>query len=293
MRNLKFPTIFAAFGFALSLLFGFFSRSHFGFIFLRALIFALIFFALGFLINFIYKKFLDEDTSSDLDGEQLSSTEKHTDDGNFAKGQHVDLVVEDQELDSETSENHYVVGQNHQMLSDSDLKKSADRISEDMQKSFSSAVAASSAVKSSEEKNSTAEKPFVASTINSVSASAADSGQASGSASTFSAENKSSASKFVPLGKESFARVSSTEAMDSTQVRAEPKSDNFSDSLDVLPDMADLEVNDSSESSEDAETDDEFVSSAVNYKNSDSSETEVKDASLMAKAISSLLSAES
>ena len=274
MRNLKFPTIFAVFGFALSLFFGFFSRANFGFILIRALIFAAVFFGLGFLIKIVFDKFLDEDSGSDVDGVQLSTPENSPVADSSLKGQHVDLVVEDQELDSETSDNHYLVGQNHQMLSEADLHKNTGSTSANFNQASTVQNAVPSAPVSASQK-SVAEKP---------SESAAN-----------AAQNESAASGFVPLGKESFKKFSGTEAINPVEVQpARSKTSNSSEGLDVLPDMSDLELSNSSEFSEDADTSEsDFADSAVDYKNNDSSETEVKDASLMAKAISSLLSAES
>lgn len=279
MRNLKFPLIFAGFGFALSLIFGFFSRSHFGIILLRALIFAVIFFAIGFAIKIIYGKFL-EGESSDFDSEQLGSSDQPSASSeSFAKGQHVDFVVRDEELDSETSDNHYVVGQNHQMLSESDIHSVTQ-----------TAGAGASSVQKTDSSGELADSKAQNTAVTSVAGVASNSGAgSSGTAST--------ASGFVPLGKENFQKVSGTEAVQSANVQAADTNESASGSgeLDVLPDMSDLQLDNSSESSgEDAETDEsDFGGSSVSYKNKNSSDTEVKDASLMAKAISSLLSAES
>ena len=68
--------------------------------------------------------------------------------------------------------------------------------------------------------------------------------------------------------------------------------------LDVLPDMSELKVAAGGESSEDNTvviSDSEeanFVHNATNYKSSDIADGEIKDASLMAKAISSILAEE-
>ncbi|MCR4734761.1 MAG: hypothetical protein K5829_07160 [Treponema sp.] len=270
MRNLKFPVSFAIFGFALSLFFGFFSGSHFGVIILRALIFAVVFFAIGFVIKMIYGKFLYDDTASDFEGDQLGNTESSTPSDSSVKGQHVDLVIKDEELESETSDNHYVVGSNHQMLSESDLKKNSASSRQDSSLSKEFAASSSGELASSPDENSDLQK---------------------------SSQTEEKAPEFVPLGKENFNKISGVEAVQSENIQASiirPVENSSGSELDVLPDMADLDMSDSSESVEDAETDDaEFVSSALASKKNESEGTEVKDASLMAKAISSLLSSES
>ncbi|MCR4953679.1 MAG: hypothetical protein K6A43_06335 [Treponema sp.] len=312
MRNLKFPMIFAGFGFALSLFFGFFSRSHFGIIFLRALIFAVVFFAIGFGIKIIYGKFLDDNSSSDFDNDQLTGTESAPSSSEYTKGQHVDFVVKDEELDSETSDNHYVVGQNHQMLSEADMHAGAVH-SDGFSAGAGSFGAESSAAfgmgagMASTNAGSAGQTAFSAtesgaqSAVNATGSSgvANSAGEKSAQAGTANANSSldNTNSGFVPLGKESFKKVSGTEAVISSNIQAaNPRQESSSGpELDVLPDMSDLQINnDSSESSEEAESDDtDFEGSSGNYKSKNTSDTEVKDASLMAKAISSLLSAES
>ena len=306
MRKLKFPMIFAGFGFALSLFFGFFSRSHFGIIFLRALIFAVVFFAIGFAIKIIYGKFLDDNSSSDFDNDQLTGTESAPSSSEYTKGQHVDFVVKDEELDSETSDNHYVVGQNHQMLSEADMHAGAvhsDGFSAGAG-SFgaeSSAAFGTGAGMASTNAGSAGQPAFSAtesgtqSAVNATGSAGEKSAQAGTATANSSSDNTNSG--FVPLGKESFKKVSGTEAVISSNIQAtNPRQESSSGpELDVLPDMSDLQINnDSSESSEESESDDtDFEGSSGNYKSKNTSDTEVKDASLMAKAISSLLSAES
>jgi len=105
---------------------------------------------------------------------------------------------------------------------------------------------------------------------------------------------------FVPLKNfETLRSLTGKEAVhpESSVTSAEPvvkTSHSKGDGLDTLPDMNNLSFeNDSGSSSDDAEvdTDEEFVSSANMHKHSDEP-TEIKDASLMAKAISSILSDE-
>lgn len=103
---------------------------------------------------------------------------------------------------------------------------------------------------------------------------------------------------FVPLKNlETLKSLSGKEAVhpDSAVVPVESVVKTSSgDGLDVLPDMNNLSFENDSNSSTDeseVETDDDFVSSAQVHKHNDEP-TEIKDASLMAKAISSILSDE-
>ena len=245
MKNIKFVAVFSAIGFILSLIFGFFSHSGFGRILLIALIFAIIFGGLAFGISFIFNKFLDVETTSDTSG--VSESKK-------TLGQHVDLVIQEEALEPTGNQNHYDVGENHQMLNESDYK--------------------------SENKD------------------AADSTEDDGN----QIQEKN---EFIPIRNfETAANFSGSESITSKEsdqrreIIAEQNEKKGND-LDVLPDMSDLQIA-SDPSSPDTQTvvlsdaeEENFVHSATNYKASDASNGEIKDASLMAKAISSILAEES
>lgn len=121
MINVKAISISAICGFVLSFFFGLFSHSKFIMILIKALVFALIFGVIGFLVSFLYKKFLAGENSNEFssgnEGEAGSVQAP-------VKGQKVNLVIEDQEFERGDSENHFVVGENHQMLNESDFGKS-------------------------------------------------------------------------------------------------------------------------------------------------------------------------
>ena len=249
MKNIKFVAICAACGFVLSLVCGFFSHSSFGRILLIALIFGIIFGGISFGISIVYDKFLDIDGYSDMS----ASTQTDSTSGNKTLGQHVDLIIQEEELEQSGNQNHYDVGENHQMLNESDYKKGekADVLNEDGSPHI-------------EEKN-----------------------------------------EFVPIRNlETVTNFSSSESMtpkesdERREIIAEQNAKKGED-LDVLPDMSDLKIA-SDSSSPDTETvvfsdseEENFVHSATNYKSSESSAGEIKDASLMAKAISSILAEES
>ena len=251
MKNIKFVAVCAASGFILSLIFGFFSRSGFGHIFLTALLFALIFGALSFGISFIFDRFLavetvaaeagGADTAEGPDGISTAGSRPVT-------GQHVDLVIQEEELEHTGNQNHYDVGENHQMLNDSDY-----------------------AHKETEQDESVVvpKNEFVP------------------------VRNKETVTNFS--GSESVTPAESENRMEAIAAQEEKTGGD----LDVLPDMSDLNVGSSGEGGgdtivlSDADSDEsEFVHNATNYKSSDVKETEIGDASLMAKAISSILSEE-
>ena len=133
MKNIKFVAICAASGFILSLICGFFSKSGFGHIFLIALIFAVIFGALSFGISVIFDKFLSVDTVAVDSG---SSDSAEGPDGISAAGakpvlgQHVDLVIQEEELEHSGNQNHYDVGENHQMLNEGDYATNGEQTEE-------------------------------------------------------------------------------------------------------------------------------------------------------------------
>lgn len=242
MRNLKFVIISAIAGFIISIFFGLFSHSGFFRVFFTALISAVVFAVLAFGIQILYKKFLDVETSGDFDSAGNGSTKS-----SGTTGGTVDFVVQDEDLIQTDNSNHYDVGNNHQMLNESDIKLS----------------------RNSDEEKSTGE--------------------------------------FIPLrNSENYKNISGTEAVSSAFSQAANGSDsNVSPSmsasnLDVLPDMGDYSPASSSSGSnfsEVSESSYDGMSDNSGYVGSissgDDSTAEIKDASLMAKAISSILADES
>ena len=102
---------------------GLFSHSSILSVLLKALIFAVVFGLLGFGISVIFNKFLSDGNPGDFQGEyggEASSASA----ANPSLGQHVDITIQDEDLKPSESENHFVVGDNHQMLNDSDVKNS-------------------------------------------------------------------------------------------------------------------------------------------------------------------------
>lgn len=229
MKGLKICTLFAAFGFLLSLITGLFSHTSFISVILKALLFAVVFGILGFAIDIVFQKFLADGSGADFSADNgTSGGSSSTSQG---LGQVVDITIQDEELDNSTSENHFFVNENHQMLNDSDY------------------------IKENEPSNNTEES-----------------------------------NGFVPLKNfENVKNVSGKEAVnpDSVVVDNSKETDN---KIDTLPDMNGLSF-DNNTSSDNIETESDFTSSTSFSKSSDEP-TEIKDAALMAKAISSILSDE-
>lgn len=245
MKGIKFISVFAAVGFVLSFLFGLFSHTSIVSVLLKALLFGVIFGVLGFLINIVYGKFLADDSSDfagDYTADDDSSAAKTT--SSISKGQLVDITIKDEDLEKSEGDNHFIVGENHQMLNESDIKNRNTQ----------------------------------------------------GNAQDEGAENNG----FVPLKKfETLNGLSGKESVSPNEVTAGSEStsgqvDSISDNIDTLPDMNHLDLtsgNDSDEEELDTSTDSDFVSSA-NAGRNNGEVPEIKDAALMAKAISSVLSDE-
>ena len=123
MRCTKFIGVFAACGFILSFFAGLFSHSSILSVLLKALITAVIFGLLGFGISFVFNKFLSDGNSGDFQSDNAADSSP-VDNKNSAVGQHVDITIQDEELRPSESENHFVVGDNHQLLNDSDVRSS-------------------------------------------------------------------------------------------------------------------------------------------------------------------------
>ena len=255
MRSTKSIGLFAACGFILSFVSGLFSHSSILSVLIKALIFALVFGLLGFGISFIFNKFLSDGSGGDFQGDyNTDSSPAGT--NNSALGQNVDITIQDEELRPSDSENHFVVGDNHQMLNDSDVRNSGSAANENNSSQGFVPLRNFETVKNFSGKEAVIPAEAVA------------------------AENKTA---------ESTATAAPAAVVSNFET-------NIADGgIDTLPDMENFvfsessgsEVNDDS----DAGADSEFVSSASSHKKNDGP-AEVQDAALMAKAISSVLSDE-
>lgn len=236
MKGLKFSCIFAGCGFILSFLFGLFSHTSILSVLLKAFIFGVIFGILGFCISIVFEKFLYDDSMNEFSADiAQSESGAPVAASSIAKGQMVDITIQDEELEKSESDNHFMVGDNHQMLHESDY----------------SAKVTSEAVKDTQP-------------------------------------------GFVPLKNfETVNNISGKESVapDSVSVAPEIASEKvMEEGIDTLPDMNNLVYEDNSSS----ESDDDSVStgfdSTTSVHSSNNEVPEIKDAGLMAKAISSVLS---
>ena len=257
MRGAKYIGLFAACGFILSFVSGLFSHSSILSVLLKALIFAVVFGLVGLGISFVYSKFLSDGSGGDFQGE-YGAEPSSAPAAASALGQNVDITIQDEELAPSESENHFVVGDNHQMLNDSDVK--------------SSAAASGDAPDSSQGfvplRNFETVKNF------------------SGKEAVVPSEAVAAAPA---------ADKNEAEEVEEAQPVTESAPANAAGGLDTLPDMENFVFSESSGSGSDdddsgIESDSEFVSSGSRKKND--GPAEVQDAALMAKAISSVLSDE-
>lgn len=241
MKGLKFSCIFAGCGFLLSFLFGLFSHTSILSVLLKALIFGIIFGVLGFCISFIFEKFLYEDSANDFSTDVSQGDSGSVPGSAGSKGQLVDITIQDEELEKSDSENHFMVGDNHQMLHESDI---ASKVKVE--------------------------------------------------------ENKDSQPGFVPLKNfETLNGLSGKESVTPDAVTSQPAGSEkamanaMEEGIDTLPDMNSLVYEDNSSSdSDDDEVANTGFDSATSIHSSSNEVPEIKDAGLMAKAISSVLSDE-
>ncbi len=257
MRSAKYIGLFTACGFILSFVAGLFSHSSIISVLLKALIFAVVFGLLGFGISFVYSKFLSDGTGGDFQGDY--SAEPSSVPQASALGNNVDITIQDEELRPSESENHFVVGDNHQMLNDSDVRNSEKKKAE----------------------NQDSSQGFVPlrnfETVKNISGTEAVI-PSEAIASEKASEQTASANKVIPP------------ASSNVDIN------NFEEGgIDTLPDMENFVFSEGggsdSDDVSDTGSDSDFVSSVSSSKKS-SGPAEVQDAALMAKAISSVLSDE-
>lgn len=135
MKKSRYIIGFTIFGFLISFFFGLFSKSGFGTILIKALVFSVIFGLLGFAVSFVFGNFLESDANSSISTEPKSPSS--------GKSEHkVDIMVQDEELPSDGATQAFNVGSNHSMLNQSDLEtetENKDNVSEKEQNAVTSA----------------------------------------------------------------------------------------------------------------------------------------------------------
>ena len=257
MQGIKVSLGFAAFGLVLSLLFGFTSHAAFLILLLRAFIIALVFAGLGFVLFILADKFLMDDAESVEMTDNASSAAP-------VVGSKVDLYIRDQELDRDDGGNtYYVDDSSHQMLNNSDLRSTG----------FAVRPETSDPVQAIDDAAAAMAKANAGALEGVANMPTAESAQPSGGA------VEQAGGGAVSFDNGGSAASSSTEGSE----------------LDVLPDMSGFVMDNASSSeesgAESVEGDGSYTTS-VSTSQSDGSEYGVKDAEVMAKAISSVLSRE-
>lgn len=111
MKNAKFNIACASFGFLLSLVVGIITRASFGVLLLRAFIFALVFAAVSFGLQVVFKTLFSAEESGDTLAQQ--------DDGGRS-GSVVNITLPEEDLPMENNAQRFFVGENHQMLNEGD-----------------------------------------------------------------------------------------------------------------------------------------------------------------------------
>ena len=264
MKNLKFIIGFSIFGFLISFVSGFASNSTFLKMLLNAFIFLFVFAFLGAAIVFLWDKFLSTEFQN---AEYVTS---RNDNSSKTAGQTVDITIQDEALQNDDNASQFFVGSNHQMLTKEDV---AEKV-----KNNNTASDSPEKVDSwgSDIKTVSVDKKQDVSDANN--------------------------SGFVPVAlAENPANISSSEAksgLEYQNIDNNSKNNESSGSveLDVLPDLQELQNIQEMTSSKDVQEAPSVESTgfvvedakkAVSEANADS-----KDAALMAKAISTLLSKE-
>ncbi|MCQ2591493.1 MAG: hypothetical protein MJ188_01805 [Treponema sp.] len=274
MKIVKVVSVSAAIGFLLSLFFGFFSHSGFLHIFLTALIFAVVFAVLSVAIYFVYDRFLADSSASSLGGEDggLSSSPKAAGavtggSSRGSTGHVVDITIAESDLEQTGNANHYAVGEHKQMLNPEDYSEQKEAASTEIPRNPRDEFVPLRREETVDNFSGTESiAPGASRTKN-----ASDAGNSGFQAASLTALS----SGFSNLNTDS------------------------SDGTDVLPDMGDMSrFVSESEESEDSDSDESMsnesstgsYSSGFSSRNQDSSS--IKDAPLIAKAISSILAEE-
>ena len=264
MKNIKFIIGFSIFGFLISFVSGFASNSTFLKMLLNAFIFLFVFAFLGAAIVFLWDKFLSTEFQN---AEYVTS---RNDNSSKTAGQTVDITIQDEALQNDDNASQFFVGSNHQMLTKEDVaeKVKNNNVASDSPEKVDSWGADIKTV-------SVDKKQDVSDANN---------------------------SGFVPVAlAENPANISSSEAKSGLEYQNIDNSSKNNESsgsveLDVLPDLQELQNIQEMTSSKDVQEAPSVESTgfvvedakkAVSEANADS-----KDAALMAKAISTLLSKE-
>lgn len=291
MNRTKFIAFFSVFGFLFSFVIGLFNLNRVGilWIFVRALIFAVVFFILAFALYGFYEKFINTDS---MDEGFDSSVPTH----NLA--QKIDLVTPDEPLPVDNNASQFYVGNRHQMLNREDYfassqsngsESSFENQEENPLSGFESHSEKSSNEENQENENLQPQENVVQNIQEVISRQNAEA-VSKGSESVLHAPKEG----FVPVSlQENAKNISSVEAASkSDYINEGNKQGESTDSeIDSLPDLEELQSITGTVSDE---NDDSGTSDFSSSKSSSRAEiTEGQDTALIAKAISTVLARDS
>ena len=285
MKKIKFVVAFSLIGFLFSLVIGLFSRGvGISWAFLRAFLFALLFAGVGFLLSVLFEKFVDSEVADE--GLSPSSSEM---------GQKVDLVTPDEPLSVDDNASSFSVGSKHQMLNNEDYYSPKDESGDSNIEENQNQSASESNFSTGQNENQ-AEQKTPQQIIAEQNAKALNQGSVQNISNfnqTEDVKNQADAqSGFIPISlQENAQNISSVEA--------KPKSDYLKDlgesevktddsELDALPDLQELQEISEETAGEQDQAGETFEEVAKSVK-STTNFNEGQDVSLIAKAISTVL----
>lgn len=306
MRNYKLVIGFSAFGFLLSLISGFVSHSKLGMVFLHALLFAVVFAFLGFLLEFVFEHILQANLFSAPDSSGMEGVVQGASSGHGGSGHKVDFYVEDEDLPGDNEAPRFVVSYPRNIFSEMDEKSGSAA-----KNSLSAGAFPSQKSVSNSAENASSSTNAVSSAEQSLSKSTKTVETHDSSSATEAAHSPSSQG-FVPISLgETPSTFSGTEAKKIEDLKPvnevqkatqKASSGTDDDELDELPDMESLGRASPSYSSGGVVSDDDGIDgensgngqkSSSFLANEDINEfARGQDTQLMAKAISTLLASE-
>ncbi len=285
MKKIKFVVAFSLIGFLFSLVIGLYSRGvGTSWAFLRAFLFALLFAGLGFLLSVLFEKFVDSEVADE--GLSPSSSEM---------GQKVDLVTPDEPLSVDDNASSFSVGSKHQMLNNEDYYSPKDESGDSNIEENQNQSAPESNFSTGQNENQTEQK-----TPQQIIAEQNAKALNQGTVQNISNFNQTEDAKNQTDAQSGFIPISLQEnAQNISSVEAKPKSDYLKDSgesevktddseLDALPDLQELQEISEETAGEQDQASETFEEVAKSVK-STTNFNEGQDVSLIAKAISTVL----
>ena len=294
MNRTKFIAFFSVFGFLFSFLIGLFSRVSVLWLFVRAVIFAVVFFLLAFALYSFYEKFINSDSVDDGFDSSLQSQ-------NLA--QKIDLVTPDEPLPVDNNASQFYVGNRHQMLNRDDYFASAqtndseDSVENADKNPLSDFEKLTNETSNEETLENANLKEERGQNIQEVISKQNAESVSKGTESILHAEKQKELKEgFVPVSlQENAKNLSSVEASSKSDYinEGDKQLESTDSEIDSLPDLEELQniTGTVSENTDDSGTSDFSSSKASSSSNPEF--TEGQDTALIAKAISTVLARDS